>query len=35
MVVLIDRKGSIAWVRVGAGGEGLLEEAIDRLLARK
>ncbi|MGE4619717.1 MAG: redoxin family protein [Planctomycetota bacterium] len=35
MVVLIDRKGTIAWVKVGSGGEGLLETAIERLLAKK
>ncbi|MGE4614329.1 MAG: redoxin family protein [Planctomycetota bacterium] len=34
MVVLIDRKGVIAWVRVGSGGEGLLEATIDRLLEK-
>ena len=35
MVVLIDREGTIAWVRVGSGGEGLLETVIERLLAKK
>ncbi|MEC9475642.1 MAG: thioredoxin-like domain-containing protein [Planctomycetota bacterium] len=35
MVVLIDRDGTIAWVRVGSGGEGLLEAVIERLLAKK
>ena len=35
MVVLIDREGTIAWVRVGSGGEGLLEAVIQRLLTKK
>ena len=35
MVVLIDRQGTIAWVRVGSGGEGLLETVIGRLLAKQ
>ena len=35
MVVLIDKKGDIAWVRVGAGGEGLLEATIERLLKKE
>lgn len=35
MVVLVDREGTIAWVRVGSGGEGLLEAVIERLLAKK
>lgn len=35
MVVLIDKKGTIAWVRVGAGGEGLLEATLERLLEQK
>jgi len=32
MVVLINKKGEIAWVRVGSGGEGLLEATLERLL---
>ena len=35
MVVLIDKKGTIAWVRVGSGGEGLLEATLERLLEEK
>ena len=35
MVVLIDKQGNIAWVRVGAGGEGLLEATIERLLEKE
>jgi thiol-disulfide isomerase/thioredoxin len=35
MVVLIDQNGVIASVRVGSGGEGMLEATIDRLLEKK
>ncbi|MDE0960846.1 MAG: redoxin family protein [Planctomycetota bacterium] len=35
MVVLIDQNGIIASVRVGSGGEGMLEATIDRLLEKK
>ena len=35
MVVLIDKAGNIAWVRVGSGGEGLLEATIKRLLEKE
>ena len=35
MVVLIDKTGKIAWVRVGSGGEGLLDSTLERLLNEK
>lgn len=33
MVVLIDRKGKIVWVRIGAGDEGFLEEVVRRTVS--
>ena len=35
MVVLIDKTGKIAWVRVGSGGEGLLDSTLERLINDK